>query len=126
MLQSLLAKAKATTKRHWKIFLGVFIGLLVVFVAWRMKKMRDKIARLEAEKALFEEHVKDIKVRAENDTDEAVARGLRWEASLLEGGVEERGYQIAELKKDVALAQKAVDDATTWQELERLAKGGSK
>lgn len=121
MLQSLLAKAQATTRRYWKLILGVLIALLVIFVAWRLKKMRNTIARLRAEKELFDERTKDIKVRADNESDAMVAKGLRWEAGLLEGAAEVRAEQIAKLETDTVLAQKAVDDARTWQELERLA-----
>jgi uncharacterized protein HemX len=124
-LNALVDKAESTTKKYWKWILGVVIVVIVVFVLWLLKRQKDKIAKLEAEKMMQEEHAKDLEAQAEAEEHEDLAQALRDEAQKLRDGVAEREKVIEAEKKSYADAKAAVDRAQDWRELEKQAKGKS-
>ena len=121
MLNKLLQKAKNADSRFWKWVLAGFIALLVFFVLWRIKKMKDKIAKLEADRDLFNEQVKDMKNTALTEKNVELAKVLMEEANKLEQGVLERTVGLENAKREYSQALNAVNDAKTWAELRRLA-----
>jgi len=121
VLSSLLAKAKKATFKYWKWILGVIVALLVFFAIWRMKRLKERIAKLEAERDLFGESVKDMRRSAQSEKNSSLAKALKDEAELLEAGVMEHETEIMGLTRDLDNTRKAVNDAKTWAELRRLA-----
>jgi len=124
-LDSLVDKAESTTKKYWKWIRGVVIVLAVVIGLWLLKRQRDKIAKLEAEKAMREEHIKDLQAQAEAEEHEDMAQALRDEAARLQEEIVAREVQIEAEKKAYQASRDAVDRAKNWRELEKQAKGES-
>ena len=82
-IQSLIDRAKATTKKWWKWILGGLIALLVGYVAWKLRKQANELAALEAERSAMKEFIKDVEARAKASLDKAQADQLRAEADKL-------------------------------------------
>jgi hypothetical protein len=122
MLNKLVEKAKKSGSA-WKWILGIVIAIVLVFVAWMLKRQADKIAALEAEKKLADEKAKDMELRAKQEKDAAMAKALREEAEKLRAQAAERETALIALKKQNEEAKKAVDNAKDWQELEKQARG---
>lgn len=125
VLNSLVDKAESTTKKYWKWILGVVIAIVIGIGVWLLKWQRDKIAKLESEKAMQEEKYKDLVAQAEAEKHEGKAKALRDEAEKLRNKVDEREEVIAAEKKAYADSKAAVDRAKNWRELEKQAKGES-
>lgn len=122
MLDSLIEKVKKTDSRVWKWILGILIGISVALLVWWLKRQSDKIARLEAEKKLAEERAKDMKVRAENEKDSNLAKALKEEAERLRAQAAEIDTRLIQAKAEAEAAKKRIDDAKTWEELEKEAR----
>jgi hypothetical protein len=122
MLDSLIEKVKQTDSRVWKWILGILIGISVALLVWWLKRQSDKIARLEAEKKLAEERAKDMKVQAENEKDTNLAKALKEEAERLWAQAAEIDTRLIQAKAEAEAAKKRVDDAKTWEELEKEAR----
>lgn len=125
MLDSLVEKAKNSKYAWWKWALGILIGLLVVFVIWKIKRQANKIVKLEAEKALAEERLKDLKAQHQIEQNEAVKEALQAEITHQEESIAARAKDLDEMRKLNTSAQKAVDNAKDWKELEKQARGES-
>lgn len=123
MLDKLIEKAKKTDKRWWKWILGVLIALLVAFVAWRLYRMKKELDRLRVEKLNASEKAKDLRVQAENEKNEAMAKALREEADRLVAESAEIDTNMKRLESDTKAAQEAVKNAKDWKELEAQARG---
>jgi uncharacterized protein HemX len=124
-LNKLVDKAESTTKKYWKWILGAVIVIAIGIGVWLLKRQRDKIAKLEAEKAMRDEHIKDLVAQAEAEEHEDMAKALRDEAAKLRDEVAKREAVIEAEKKAYKDAKAAVDRAKTWRELEKQAKGES-
>ena len=122
-LDSLVDKAESTTKKYWKWILGAVIVIVVVIGLWLLKRQRDKIAKLEAEKAMREERIKDLRAQAEAEEHEDMAQALRDEAQRLQNEVAKREAAIVAEKKAYQASKDAVDRAQNWRELEKQARG---
>jgi uncharacterized protein HemX len=122
-LNSLVNKAESTTKKYWKWILGAMIVVLIAIGVWMLKRRNDKIAKLEAEKLMRNEHAKDLTAQAEAEENEDMAKALRGEAERLRSNVAKREKVIEAEKKAYADAKDAVDRAKNWRELEKQAKG---
>ena len=116
-LESLIAKAKATTKKYWKWMLGVTIALIVAFVWWRLQKQRNELDRLKAELAKERELAKDLEVRAKTAENARVAEALREQARQILADVAVRAAGLAQREKDYEAAKKRVQAAKTWDQL---------
>ncbi len=125
-LSSLIDKAKTTTKKWWKWMLGVAIALVVLFVVWRIRSQAKKIAALEAQQAAQKELIKDLEVRAANEKDAAAAKVLQGEVTKLKEDMDQRDVELQKMKNENTEAQKVVDKAKTWDELEKAARGTPK
>jgi uncharacterized protein HemX len=123
MISSLVNKAEATTKKWWKWILGAMIVVLIAIGIWMLKRRSDKIAKLEAEKLMRDEHIKDLTAQAEAEENEDMAKALRDEAERLRNNVAKREKVIEAEKKAYADAKDAVDRAQDWRALEKQAKG---
>lgn len=124
MLDKLIEKAKKTDSRVWKWLLGILIGLGVLALAWYAWRQSNKVARLEAEKKLADERAKDMKVQAENEKDENLAKALKEEAERLREKAAEIDEELGKAKTEVEAAKKRIDDAKSWKELEDEARNG--
>jgi len=124
MLEGTVKKAKAATKRWWKWILGGVIALLLIFVAWKLRRQAQKIVELEAEKHLAEEKTKNMELLAREEKDSAVAEALQQEAIRLRAGVDTRQKEIDAARKVTENLQRAVDTAKSWQELRKKAQDG--
>jgi len=122
-LNNLVNKAESATKKWWKWFLGAAIVIAVAVGLWLLRRQCGKIAKLEAEKLMREEHIKDLIAEAEVEEHENMAEALRNEAQKLRDEVIVREEVIASEKRAYARARAAIDRAQTWQELEKQAKG---
>lgn len=122
MLNKLVEKAKKSGNA-WKWVLGIVIAIVLAFVIWMLKRQADKIAVLEAEKKLADEKAKDMELQAKHEKDSAMAKALREEAEKLRAKAAERDTELKALKKQTEEAQKAVNNAKNWQELEKQARG---
>lgn len=123
-IQSLIDRAKATTKKWWKWILGGLIALLVGYVAWKLRKQANELAALEAERSAMKEFIKDVEARAKASLDKAQADQLRAEADKLKEIVAKRESELADLQKAYAQQKKLIDAAKTWDDLDSAAKGG--
>lgn len=122
MLSKLVDKAKKSGN-VWKWILGIVIAIVLTFVAWMLKRQADKIAVLEAEKKLADEKAKDMELQAKQEKNAAMAEALREEAVKLRAKAAAREAELEVLRKQNEEAQKAVDNAKNWQELEKQARG---
>jgi len=122
MLEGTVNKAKAATRRWWKWILGGVIALLLIFVAWKLRRQARKIVELEAEKHLAEEKTKNMELLAREEKDSDVAEALQKEAIRLRAGVIERQKEIDAARKTTQDLKRAVDAATSWQELRKKAQ----
>jgi len=125
MIDSLVEKAKNSKYTWWKWALGLLIGLLVVFVIWKIKRQANKIVKLEAEIALAGEKLKDLKTQRKVEENEAVKEALFAAIVFQKASIATRKKELAEMRKLNQDAQKAVDRAKDWKELEKQAKGDS-
>lgn len=123
MLDSLVEKAKKTDSRVWKWFLGIGIAILVALAIWYIKRQSDRIAVLEAEKALATERAKDLEVKAQNEADEKTAKALKEEAERLRAKAAELDTQLIAARKETEAAKKRVDNVDSWKKLEDEARG---
>lgn len=126
MLETLVSKALATTKKWWKWILGGIVVLVVFLVIWRMKRQKAEITRLRAEKATFEEKAKDLKLQAQNEKNAAIAQAFREEAEHALEQAKIRDAQLVGMEADYKKQQEAVDKAQNWKELDAQARGGGK
>lgn len=126
MLETLVSKALATTKKWWKWILGGVIVLVILLVIWRMKRQKAEITRLQAEKAAFEEKAKDLKLQAQNEKNAAIAQAFREEAEHALEQAKIRDAQLVGMEADYKAQQEAVDKAQNWKELDAQARGGGK
>ncbi len=123
MLTSFVAKAKATSKKYWKWVLGVLIGLIIAYVAWKLRRQANQIDALRADKLLFHMRAKDLKMCAENERDEAAAQALRERADAYEAAAADKETKIQAAVRNSVTAKESVADARNWQELEKQARG---
>ena len=116
-LSSLVESAKTTTKKWWKWILGVIIGLVIVYVMWRLRKQANDIVRLEAELTAQKELVKDLKVKLANASDDKVAQQIRDSIEELSKDILVRGTDLGELKKTHDEIEARVKEAEDWKKL---------
>lgn len=123
MLDSLVTKAKSSDSTTWKWVLGVCIAVLVIGAAIWVAWMRSRIARLEAEKALLDERAKDLATKAANEESEATAKALMSEAERLRSEAAGLDERFRTEKAAFEEAEKRVNDAKNWDDLEHEARG---
>ena len=120
-LDSTVKKAKATTKKYWKWILGVFIAVMVAYVAWRLKRQQDEVRALRTEKLVAKIKAKDLAARAKNTEDADAARALRDQAEAYVAAAADKDTQIQLVESQIGQAKESVQNARDWQELERQA-----
>lgn len=123
MLISLVNKAKSTTRKYWKWFLGFLIAGVLAYTAWRLKCKLNEIEALRAEKLLFHMRAKDLKTQTKNERDEDAAQVLRTRAEAYEAAAADKDTKIQLVREQINEAKESVKSARDWQELERQAKG---
>jgi len=123
VLDSLVTKAKSSDSTTWKWVLGVCIAVLVIGAAIWVAWMRSRIARLEAEKALLDERAKDLATKAANEESEATAKALMSEATRLRSEAAGLDERFRTEKAAFEEAEKRVNDAKNWDDLEHEARG---
>lgn len=123
MLELLISKAVATTKKWWKWILGIGIALLVVLLYWKISRQAKRIAALTAQKVSLEESVKNLEVLVKNEQDEQIIAMLTTEIKLLQEQIGRNDAELSVLKKDAEDDKKRAAAATNWKELEAVAKG---
>lgn len=123
MLTSFVTKAKTTTKKYWKWILGVLIALIVGYVSWRLRRQANEIESLRADRLLFEMRARDLKMRAENERDDASAQVLREKAEAYEAAAADKETKIQAAVQRNKAAKESVENAQNWKELEKQARG---
>lgn len=96
--------------------------MAVFFGAWYLRKLKRRVTKLEAQKALFEEKKADAELKAKLEKDEQEASRLHEEAKKLTAVASNKEKEYNEEKKEHDRIKKAIDNATTWRELEKLTK----
>lgn len=121
-LESVITAAQTTTKKWWKWILAGVIALIGVFLVWRLRAKANELAALRAEYAAMRDFVADLKARAEATRDVDEAQVLSGQVVALTAQMEKRGLELVKKRDSYISAQRQVDQAKTWDELDKLAK----
>jgi len=123
MLTSLLEKAKAATKKWWAWILAGAIAVIVVYVVWKLRRQQSQIAKLQVEVNTLKDQAADFETGAKNASDDREAKMLVAIAESLHARAEELANRLLAYKAEYAKQAKAVEEAKSWQELRKQAKG---
>lgn len=113
-LPALSAKKASSKSWIWGLCISVAILLTAAVVWWQIYRLKKKINKLQTDKLILEDQIKELRSRIELSNNQEEAAVLQSAIEALQKAIQLKETELEELREQAQSKQDELDNAKPW------------